>query len=224
MLTLFFNLSYVQVDVHGFQLRAYVHGHPLVANYRVDVVHRGDESQGAFVDFTRIENRYDLLCAGEHHLIYVGLFDIGRREPAFEVETVHSEEQFVAIEQPEIGFGYRPYGRLARLAQVAAEQDYVETFVLKHLDGHIYGVGQNGEPLKLVEVLGYFERGGARIEHYGIAVVDERGSRTSYGLFFAEVNEPLAVDVYVVVGGYGIRAHHGPAVSTYDEITFVESV
>lgn len=70
----------------------------------------------------------------------------GVESPALDVETVHPEKEFVAVENLEVRLGDGPDGRQRRFAQVAAQQDDVETFVFEQFGGDVEGVGDDRQP------------------------------------------------------------------------------
>ena len=157
-------------------------------------------------------------------MVDVGLLDVGCGESALHVETVHAEEELVAVEHSQNTLCHGAYGRLAGLAEIATEENHVEALVGEQFYCYVHCVGDNRKSLEFVEVTRNFEGGGTRVQEDSVAVVDERCGELADGLFLAEMYELFVVNVCILVGGYGATAEDCSAVGANDEISLVESV
>ena len=175
----------------------------------------------AFVELGRVEHSNDFVGLLNHDLVEERFFQTRRGNAAFQREGIDSEEEFVATEIAQHGERQRSDSGMAAHPQVAAEENYFESFVVEQFCGDIHRVGEDMQVVEFVEVSCDFERGGPGIEHDVIAVFDEFGRFFADAFFFFEVEHPLFGDSSVLVLVLD-RFAHGTSTSANQEVSVLE--
>lgn len=163
-----------------------------------DLIERGDMRESPASELAGVEHGDHFLGGADHGLVEAGFLQAGGGEAVFDADAVDTEEQFVAKDVLECGFGDHADRRVGDGAHRAAEHDDREAVVVVERDGDVQCVGNDGQVVETFQVFGDFHGRGAGIEDDPFPVVDHGGRIFADQLFFPGVEPLFAADRHVV--------------------------
>ena len=171
--------------------------HAAVGDDPVDSFQLADLAEPAPSEFRAVGQHHDLLRGLDHRTVERGFEHVGRCQPEFEVDAVHADEEFAAIEVAEHRLGEGSHDRNRTAAGDAAQLNHIDIGVLRQDPRH--GDRRRDDrqmPLRL-DFAGQEGHGRSRGDDDRVLRGDQGGGGNADGLFFGDVFFLFFIDVAV---------------------------
>ena len=164
----------------------------------VYVAQVADFAEPAAAELRAVGQHDRFLCGADHGAVEARLHEVGRREPVFEVDTVHAQVEFAAREVLQHPFGIDPDGRDRGVAHHATQLHHVDVVVAHEDRDDVDRRGDDRQPPLRLDLAGQEEHRGSRRDEDRVVGRDERRGADADGTLLGGVVFLLFVDRTVV--------------------------